>query len=238
MAFSTLLVTLLTVSGVLGQNRWGVTYTPERICALNGSSVDMRCTYSYPTSHKVQKAFWFINWDPWDPKDLSLDPEYSGRVEYPGNLNTDCTFRIKQLRETDAKTYYFRFLTDSADGKYTGQPGVSLTVTALQVRVNPGSVTEGQSVTLTCNTTCTLTGSPVFTWYRNGSPLSFTTQRHQLTASSEDGGTYSCAVKGSELLPSPAVALTVKAGDWTELVCAVVGSIVTLALMAVIVWTS
>ncbi|KAJ8287459.1 hypothetical protein COCON_G00001180 [Conger conger] len=80
---------------------------------------------------------------------------------------------------------------------------------ALQVRVNPGSVTEGQSVTLTCSTTCTLTGSPAFTWYRDGSPLSFTTQTHQLTASSEDGGTYSCAVNGSELLPSPAVALTV-----------------------------
>ncbi|KAJ8287462.1 hypothetical protein COCON_G00001210 [Conger conger] len=84
-----------------------------------------------------------------------------------------------------------------------------LSVSALQVRVNPGSVTEGQSVTLTCNTTCTLTGSPAFTWYRDGSALSFTTQTHQLTASSEDGGTYSCAVKGSELLPSLAVALTV-----------------------------
>ncbi|KAJ8247237.1 hypothetical protein COCON_G00234380, partial [Conger conger] len=209
MAFSTLLVTL-TVSGVLGQNEWGVTYTRERICALKGSSVDMRCTYSYPTGHSVQKAFWFINWDPWDPKDLSLVPEYSGRVEYRGNLNRTCrTFRIKQLRESDSQTYYFRFLTDKADGNFAGKSGVSLTVTALQVRVNPGSVTEGQSVTLTCNTTCTLTGSPVFTWYRNGSPLSFTTQRHQLTASSEDGGTYSCAVNGSELLPSPAVALTV-----------------------------
>ncbi|KAJ8287623.1 hypothetical protein COCON_G00002820 [Conger conger] len=48
-----------------------------------------------------------------------------------------------------------------------------------------------------------------FTWYRDGSPLSFTTQTHQLTASSEDGGRYSCAVKGYEDLPSPVVALTV-----------------------------
>ncbi|KAJ8245000.1 hypothetical protein COCON_G00236530 [Conger conger] len=120
MAFSTLLVTLLTLSGVLGQNGWGVTYTPKRICALKGSPVDMRCTYSYPTSHKVQKAFWFIRRSPpQEPEDLSQDPEYSGRVK--------------------------------------------LTVTALQVRMNPGSVTEGQSVTLTCKTTCTLTGSPVFT---------------------------------------------------------------------------
>ncbi|KAJ8287464.1 hypothetical protein COCON_G00001230 [Conger conger] len=145
---------------------------------------------------------------PQEPEDLSLDPEYSGRVEYLQNQIRDSTFRIKQLRESDSQTYCFRFQSTHG-GKYTGQPGVSLTVTALQVRVNPGSVTEGQSVTLTCSTTCTLTGSPAFTWYRDGSPLSFTTQTHRLTASSEDGGTYSCAVKGSELLPSPAVSLTV-----------------------------
>ncbi|KAJ8287461.1 hypothetical protein COCON_G00001200 [Conger conger] len=216
MLFNTF-IALLSVSGVLSQDGWGVTYTPERICALKGSSVDMRCAYFHPTYYytflwqyyTVEKAFWFIRWHhPQEPEDLSLDREYSGRVEYCGNQISDCTFRIKQLRESDSQTYRFRFLTNH-NGKYTGRPGVSLTVTALQVRVNPGSVTEGQSVTLTCSTTCTLTGSPAFTWYRDRSPLSFTTQTHQLTASSEDGGTYSCAVKGSELLPSPAVALTV-----------------------------
>ncbi|XP_064163746.1 B-cell receptor CD22-like [Anguilla rostrata] len=75
--------------------------------------------------------------------------------------------------------------------------------------VNPGTVTEGQSVRLTCSTTCTLTGSPAFIWYRDGSPLSFTDQSHLFTASSEDAGRYSCAVKGYEL-QSPAVALNVR----------------------------
>ncbi|XP_061110875.1 B-cell receptor CD22-like [Conger conger] len=210
MPFKTFLVILLYVSGVLGQNGWGVTYTPETICGLKGSSVDMHCSYLYPKSHTVQKTFWFIHQNPTqEPKDLSLDPEYSDRVEYRGNRNNDCTFRIKQLRESDSKTYQFRFLTYNADGKYSGKPGVTLDVTALQVIMYPDTVTEGQSVTLTCSTTCTLTGRPAFTWYRDGSPLSFTTQTHQLTASSEDGGRYSCVVKGYGHLPSPAVALTV-----------------------------
>ncbi|KAG5855771.1 hypothetical protein ANANG_G00000080, partial [Anguilla anguilla] len=74
--------------------------------------------------------------------------------------------------------------------------------------VYPDTVTEGQSVRLTCSTTCTLTGSPAFIWYRDGSPLSFTDQSHQFTASSEDRGSYTCAVKGYELR-SPAVALNV-----------------------------
>ncbi|XP_061095277.1 B-cell receptor CD22-like isoform X2 [Conger conger] len=210
MLFKTVLVILLYVSGVWGQNGWGVTYAPETICGLKGSSVDMHCSYSYPKSHSVQKTFWFIHQNPTqEPKDLSLDQEYSDRVEYLGNRNNDCTFRIKQLRESDSKTYHFRFLTYNADGRYSGEPGVTLDVTALQVIMYPDTVTEGQSVTLTCSTTCTLTGLPAFTWYRDGSPLSFTTQTHQLTASSEDRGRYSCAVKGYKDLPSLVVALTV-----------------------------
>ncbi|KAJ8332898.1 hypothetical protein SKAU_G00417940 [Synaphobranchus kaupii] len=181
MLFRTLLV-ILSVSGVLGQGEWSVTYSPERMCALKGSSVDMRCTYSYPSSHTVQKTFWFINswYGSQEPEDLSQDAEYSRRVEYLGDQNKDCTLRIKQLREN------------------------------LQAKVNHGTVTEGQRVTLTCSTTCTLTGSPAFTWYRNGSPLSFTNQKHLFTASIEDAGKYSCAVKGYEDLPSPAVALHVR----------------------------
>ncbi|XP_064161680.1 B-cell receptor CD22-like [Anguilla rostrata] len=199
----------LYFSGVLSQRGWGLTYTPERICALKGSSVDMSCTYSYPTSHRVQKTFWFIHWNKLqEPEDLSQDPEYTHRVEYLGNQNSDCTFRINQLSETDSGTYRFRFLTDLDGGNSTGEPGVTLAVTDLQVMVNLDTVTEGQSVRLTCSTTCTLTGSSAFIWYRDGSPLSFTGQSHQFTASSEDRGRYSCAVKGYEL-HSPAVALNV-----------------------------
>ncbi|XP_064161903.1 B-cell receptor CD22-like [Anguilla rostrata] len=75
--------------------------------------------------------------------------------------------------------------------------------------LNPDTVTEGRSVILTCSTTCTLTGSPAFIWYRDGAPLPFTGQSHQFRASSEDRGSYTCAVKGYEL-HSPAVALNVR----------------------------
>ncbi|XP_035282685.1 basement membrane-specific heparan sulfate proteoglycan core protein-like [Anguilla anguilla] len=211
MLFNTLLVIVLSVSGVLSQREWSVTYTPERICALKGSSVDLRCTYSYPPNYTVQKTFWFIiDWNKQqDGEDLSQDPEYSRRVEYLGDKYSDCTFRINQLRESDSETYLFTVLTDLDGGLSNGEPGVTLAVTDLQVMVNPGTVTEGQSVRLTCSTTCTLTGSPAFIWYRGGSPLSFTDQSHQFTASSEDRGRYTCAVKGYELR-SPAVALNVR----------------------------
>ncbi|XP_064161796.1 B-cell receptor CD22-like isoform X14 [Anguilla rostrata] len=170
----------------------------------------MRCTYSCPPNYTVQKTFWFIyDWNSkQDSGDLSQSPEYSRRVEYLGDKYSDCTFRINQLRESDSRTYLFRVLTD-LDGGHNGEPGVTLAVTDLQVMVNPDTVTEGQSVRLNCSTTCTLNGSPAFIWYRDGSPLPFTDQSHQFTASSEDAGRYSCAVTGYEL-HSPAVTLNVR----------------------------
>ncbi|KAG9335397.1 hypothetical protein JZ751_004718, partial [Albula glossodonta] len=171
----------------------------------------MPCTYSYPSDNIVQKTVWFNYWPtPSEPEDLSENPQYRGRVQYLGNKDHDCSFRITGLTENDSATYRFRFLTNTGGGKYTGQPGVTLTVTGLQVTVDPDTVTEGQSVTLTCRTTCALTGSPAFIWYKNNQSLSFTSQEHQITASSGDAGSYSCAVRGYENLPSPAVTLIVE----------------------------
>ncbi|XP_064161864.1 protein turtle homolog B-like [Anguilla rostrata] len=224
MLFKPLLVIVLSVSGVLSQRGWRVTYTTEGICALKGSSVDMSCTYSYPTYHRVQKTFWFIHWnETQEPEDLSQNAEYSHRVEYLGDKNSDCTFRIKQLKESDSAIYRFRFQTDSQHGKYTGLPGVSLTVTGLQVKVTEN---EAQSVKLTCSSTCTLSGSPTLTWYKNGTVVPYENKYSLNLASTDDTDLYSCATGG---VTSPAVNVkcvkveinsdTVSGGDSVELTC-------------------
>ncbi|KAJ8362495.1 hypothetical protein AAFF_G00372010 [Aldrovandia affinis] len=90
---------------------------------------------------------------------------------------------------------------------------LSLTVQDQQVEVNPATVTERQWVTMTCRTTCTLSGSPAFIWYKNKLPLSTTNMYNnylQFTASSEDSGSYSCGVRGQTNLSSPAVTLSVR----------------------------
>ncbi|KAI1887363.1 hypothetical protein AGOR_G00189530 [Albula goreensis] len=208
---SGVLLAVLYVSGVVGQNGWDVTYTPERICALKGSTVDIYCTYSYPHDNTVQKTSWFTYWPLFsEPEDLSLKPRYRGRVQYLGNKHHDCSLSIADLRESDSATYRFKFLTNTMKREYTGQPGVMLTVTDLQVGVDPDTVTEGWRVTLTCRTTCTLTGRPAFIWYRNNQRLYFSRQQYQITASSGDAGNYSCAVRGYENLPSTALTLNVQ----------------------------
>ncbi|KAJ8355283.1 hypothetical protein AAFF_G00076210, partial [Aldrovandia affinis] len=113
--------------------------------------------------------------------------------------------------ESDSKTYFFRFITDT--DSYYGKGGSTLSVTDLQVEVNPATVTEGQRVKLTCRTTCTLSDSQDLIWYKNKLPLSTTNLYNnylQFTASSEDSGSYSCGVRDHENLSSPAVTLSVR----------------------------
>ncbi len=81
----------------------------------------------------------------------------------------------------------------------------------LQVE-SPERVTEGDSVRLTCKSSCALTDRATFIWYRNSQPLTERRDRNnQLLLQSvrrEDAGRYSCAVHGHTYI-SPAVQLTV-----------------------------
>ncbi|KAL6482164.1 hypothetical protein MHYP_G00102440 [Metynnis hypsauchen] len=77
----------------------------------------------------------------------------------------------------------------------------------------PEEVTEGETADLTCKTTCSLT-DPTFIWYKDGRPLTTKTiknnQLHLQTVSSEDAGSYSCAVRGDQHLNSTAHSLRVR----------------------------
>uniref|UniRef100_W5KBG4 Ig-like domain-containing protein n=1 Tax=Astyanax mexicanus TaxID=7994 RepID=W5KBG4_ASTMX len=203
------ILTIFRASGA----EWSMNYTQQEICALNGSTVFMNGTFTHPEQLTVKKSFWAI--DPVknvEPNDLSKDPNYSGRVI---NLIDKRKFYLKlsNVTKKDEHRYCFRIITNKPDQKWLGKPEVTLQVTELHVE-SPGEVTEGQSVNLTCKTTCSLT-DPTFIWYKDGRPLTTemiqkNQQLHLQTVSSEDAGSYSCAVRGSEHLPSTAQTLRVR----------------------------
>ncbi|XP_051755801.1 B-cell receptor CD22-like [Ctenopharyngodon idella] len=206
------LIFLLMIHGVSSAD-WGVSYSPSHICALKDSSVIMRCTYTYPTGHQIKNMFWTKDTVKMGEEypDLSEDPEYSQRLQYLGDKQQNCTIRLSHVTLKDSHEYYFRFITDKSDGKWTGKPGVTLSVTDLQVE-SPERVTEGDSVRLTCKSSCTLTDRATFIWYRNSQPLTERRDRNnELLLQSvrrEDAGRYSCAVHGHNHT-SPAVELNV-----------------------------
>ncbi|KAL0153683.1 hypothetical protein M9458_051048, partial [Cirrhinus mrigala] len=80
----------------------------------------------------------------------------------------------------------------------------------LQVE-SPERVTEGDSVRLTCKSSCTLTDRATFIWYRNSQPTERRDRNNELLLQSvrrEDAGRYSCALHGHTYI-SPAVYLSV-----------------------------
>ena len=81
------------------------------------------------------------------------------------------------------------------------------------MKVTPATVTEGQKVTLTCSTTCTLGDNPTYVWYKNGHVTTKSTSLFLNPVSSEDAGRYSCSVEGHEDLPSAEETLTVTCED-------------------------
>ncbi|XP_051728752.1 B-cell receptor CD22-like [Ctenopharyngodon idella] len=173
----------------------------------------MSCTYTYPTGYKIKRVFWTKGplQKGVEPPDLSEDPEYRQRLQYLEDKQQNCTIRLSHVTLKDSHKYYFRFTIDKPDGKWIGDPGVTLTVTDLQVE-SPERVTEGHSVRLTCKSSCNLTDRATFIWYRNSQPLTERRDRNnELLLQSvrrEDAGRYSCAVHGHNHT-SPAVELNV-----------------------------
>ncbi|XP_030636350.1 B-cell receptor CD22-like [Chanos chanos] len=173
----------------------------------------MSCSYTYPTGHTVNATFWMKNrLEGLETSGMSEDPAYKIRVEYLGNKQNNCSMKLTNVTGQDAKRYFFRFTTNYTSGKWIGEPGVQMSVTDLQVET-PERVMEGETVTLKCNTTCSLSNTSTFIWYKNGRVLTRKTMKNNelslQSVSYEDRGSYMCAVQGHENLPSPAVTLTV-----------------------------
>ncbi|XP_031677498.1 sialoadhesin isoform X2 [Oncorhynchus kisutch] len=201
-AGSVLGVFVWSVAVVLGQDGWSVKYTTQSICVLKGSTVELTCSYTYPSGYTVTTTFWFTKYNAVGPVSLSDDPDYKGRVTYRKDKENEHTLTITDLRESDSATYKFRFTDQTGKWRYTGEPGVTLSVTGLQVKVTGGH----QDKTLTCSTTCTLTDNPTYIWYKNGQHLDESTSpQYKDPVSSNYEDSYSCAVKGHEDLHSPAV---------------------------------
>ncbi|XP_070684145.1 B-cell receptor CD22-like [Pempheris klunzingeri] len=196
--------TLCFVTVVIqSQNDWGVTYTSTNICALKGSSVELRCTYRHPYTMNgrvvvVQKTFWFTKMRGSEPVDLSTDAEYAGRVQNRCYAKS-CTLRITDLRESDSAEYMFRFITNQPGGWYTSQTGVTLSVTALQVKETSCFF----STDLSCHSDCRLPDNPSYVWYKNGQKTERKTYYYSDYIS--PGDSYVCAVEGHEDFHSPPV---------------------------------
>ncbi|XP_067355329.1 sialoadhesin-like isoform X5 [Channa argus] len=195
-------VFVFSKSVVHGQNDWGVTYTSTDICVLEGSTVDIHCTYTYPSRTgdivtTVEDTFWCTKVNDYKHVDLRLSSVFAGRLQVSCNKNT-CSLRITDLRKSDSDVYYFRFITNQPGGRYTGEPGVTLIVKPLQLQWF--SMTQ-----LKCSSSCGSPDHPSYIWYKNGQKTWGETSLYPDKLRLSQTDSYTCALKGREDFPSTSV---------------------------------
>ncbi|XP_076740707.1 B-cell receptor CD22-like [Maylandia zebra] len=192
---------LLSLTVVESQDNYGVTYTSTQICAVKGSTVDIGCSFKHPSRYTyLWNTVWFTKGNDNNPDDLKTDPVYAGRVSYSSDWKS-CTLTIRDLRESDSTVYKFRFETNQKS--FIGLPGVTLTVTVLQVHVDTSSYPD--SATLTCRGSCRLNNHLFYAWYKNGQKISNQSDQYWYTDNLNPSDSYSCAVTGHEDFSSPSV---------------------------------
>ncbi|XP_077434230.1 B-cell receptor CD22-like isoform X2 [Vanacampus margaritifer] len=126
----------------------------------------------------------------------SIPPHF----EYVGNYRGDCGLKIKNVKHADEGYYLFRFVTSLSS--WTSKNALQLSVKELTTVVEPTTVTEGQSVRLTCRSDC---GTHATVWYRDGKVV----PKPVFQANRKDSGRYYCAVLGQQWIKSASVALNV-----------------------------
>nr|XP_055073088.1 uncharacterized protein LOC129453054 [Misgurnus anguillicaudatus] len=189
------LILLLHIQGFLTLDNFNVTCNKQNICAVKGGVVSVRCDYS---NINITTVFWFsqkqrTNWRNKDePEDLTLDSDYSGRV-HQRITKDNSKLIIHDPRERDSGEYQLMFITK--DGvKHLSSVTVNLTVTVLQVKMNPEST--GQRVKLSCDSSCPKTSENNYRWSKNGQPLK--NSQSIFVSSSENTDSYSCTDSVSE----------------------------------------
>ncbi|XP_052402575.1 sialoadhesin isoform X1 [Carassius gibelio] len=234
------LMLVIMTAGFVGKQYLAVNYSPSYVCALKGSTVKLSCVLNYPHDHELKTVFWTKPAvTDGDPPNLCSDPEKRGRVQCDSEYNNTYSITLTSVTEADKHIYYCRFITDR--GRWTGIPGAQLDVTDLQVEAEQ-CVNKGDSVNLTCKSSCSLPQQTTFIWFRETQRLTREiireNQLHLQSVSLYYSGNYRCAVSGEEHLKSPPVYLHVGWGDGQQdwgvnyslsYVCALKGSTVNLS---------
>lgn len=113
---------LMCISGPDVKYCWSVNYATRRICAPEGSSVNISSEYSHPDNQQPKSEVWYKIKGRGKGGGAELI-EATGRVEYHDSKRNHHVLRIKNLTKNDSAEYTFR------EPQQYDLPGVTLVVT-------------------------------------------------------------------------------------------------------------
>ncbi|XP_039627322.1 B-cell receptor CD22-like [Polypterus senegalus] len=228
---------------------WGVEYKPKMICAFDGSTVRINCTYKHPADVTVNKKMWLFGPKENETSNNQVIAEYlkngqgvpdshSHRVQFLGNKNTKkCDIKISNVSREDSEYYKFRF---EGTKIWTQIPGLHVTVTDAPMNTEitghpTNCIVKGTSVTLNCRASANPPSS--YTWVKeNSGHVGSGEQLNIRNFNESHTGSYHC--EATNILgkaKSSAVTLTVyDLSEWGATyepmtICALEGSTVTIS---------
>ncbi|XP_052461275.1 B-cell receptor CD22 isoform X11 [Carassius gibelio] len=192
-----------------------VTHIVSRMCVVRQSTVLIPCKHTSP-SEQVRAAEWLYEKSPEQKVRVSQDPAFEGRVESVHPDAGNCSLLLRDVRKSDAGI--FRFVLSTASGQnWTNSQGIQLEVTdaELEVKTESDVVMEGDLIMFACGSCIPSMTVPTYIWMKDGQLHSQLHGENILVLESvklEDGGRYSCILRGHEGLRSTSVEVTVRPG--------------------------
>ncbi|XP_008302867.1 B-cell receptor CD22-like [Stegastes partitus] len=208
---------LFLLAGAVGQS---VKYKYRDVCAAQGSTVTLPCTFTPSTGATIIRAIWCKNHEicqghtpsVYDSESANNSPVY----KYLGDKEENCTLQIEKVQKSDNATFRFRMEANVPSGHFTGRSGVKVNVVEPVMEVNSSSDTKferGETVTLHCTSRCSFHQLEV-SWFKDGSILSGSGTALQigpLTAS--DSGNYTCTLRANMNSLSAPFSLQLEGGE-------------------------
>ncbi|XP_016379546.1 uncharacterized protein LOC107717353 [Sinocyclocheilus rhinocerous] len=192
-------IILLLLPAVVS-DQWSVRYPPS-ICAARGSNVTINCTFTYPPENDIKQVLWCSmrsNKGKCHYQPYVYDSEANNSQSFQ-DKTSNCSLLISNINQAHSAEYRFRFITNKEDGRWTGDPGVNISVHDLGVSMcrsrENGSTIPGDSLILSCTLNCSGNLAEV-QWFKNGDPIQ--QSEPVLTFSritAKDSGNYSCSLR-------------------------------------------
>ncbi|XP_023140386.1 uncharacterized protein LOC111578036 [Amphiprion ocellaris] len=200
---------MVLLAGTVAQN---VSYPVRSVCAMEGSTVTLPCTFTYKefaekngrkVSMQIVRVVWCKNHEICQgitPSVYDSEKPSDQRYRYLGDKKGNCTLQIRNVKKGDNATFRFRMETNVADQNFTGKTGVNVTVNyGSKMKINSssgaGEMRGGETVTLRCTSVCS-SHQLVITWSKDGLTLPDSGPVLQIgPVTARDSGNYTCAVK-------------------------------------------
>lgn len=106
-------------------------YPQPNICTVKNSTVDIPCTFFYPSTLRVVRVLWAHERNNLYDGPFLFDSDNTSsdsRFQYHGDKIRNCSLAIHHVGHNDSGKYAFRFVTDYSTGKYSGVDGSTLRV--------------------------------------------------------------------------------------------------------------